>query len=63
MVHLCTHYTVSLYGKNEWYYNNDIVNSSVLSRNFISGDNVTGHLKKWGHLRKSGDIVGKMMGQ
>ena len=25
---------------------------SVLPRNFITGDNVPGHLKKWGHLRK-----------
>ena len=37
--------------------------SSVLPRNFITGDNVPGLLKQWGHLRKSGDIVGKMMGQ
>ena len=26
--------------------------SSVLPRNFITGDNVPGLLKKWGHLRK-----------
>ena len=26
--------------------------SSVLQRNFITGDNVPGLLKKWGHLRK-----------
>ena len=25
---------------------------SVLPRNFITGDNVPGHLKMWGHLRK-----------
>ena len=25
---------------------------SVLPRNFITGDNVPGLLKKWGHLRK-----------
>ena len=25
---------------------------SVLPRNFITGDNVPGVLKKWGHLRK-----------
>ena len=26
--------------------------ASVLPRNFITGDNVPGLLKKWGHLRK-----------
>ena len=31
-------------------HNGDAI--SVLPRNFITGDNVPGLLKKWGHLRK-----------
>ena len=34
-------------------------NSSVLARNFITGDNVPGLLKKWGHLRKKLGHCGK----
>ena len=29
-----------------------VLAGSVLPRNFITGDNVPGHLKMWGHLRK-----------
>ena len=35
------------------------VGSSVLLRNFITGDNVPGHLKKWGHLNKKRGHCGK----
>ena len=33
-------------------YNKMAAKASVLPRNFITGDNVPGLLKKWGHLRK-----------
>ena len=33
--------------------------SSVLPRNGITGDNVPGHLKKWGHLNKKWGHCGK----
>ena len=40
------------------------IEGSVLPRNFITGDNVPGFLKKCGHLKKkNGDIVGKMVEQ
>ena len=41
---------------SDLFYKHEVVylcsSISVLPRNFITGDNVPGHLKMWGHLRK-----------